>query len=225
MSSNSLQCLAQHALGDMSAAATSADVAQALADHTDQRRPGQGQQRDAAIPSALQRIGALRLAMVSRPCTEYLFLRGRQDHAQSHTLVTSLAPQWEGQGGMHTRAHDEIKPAIGAQGNYEEATSLFRRAAAGASQALPAGGSTSPGSRLEPSPWALREAAASAVSGVGQASLARAQWDAAEEPLSEVRLSYGVLQALSVHCHTRSPGVNILKCWPGLIGPEAVGSC
>ena len=39
-------------------------MAQALADHTDQRRANLGAQRDAAIPCALQRIGALRLAMV-----------------------------------------------------------------------------------------------------------------------------------------------------------------
>ena len=77
--------------------------------------------------------------------------------------------------------------SIGAQGDYDEANSLFRRAAAEASQALPAGGGSSPGARLEPSPWALREAAASAISGLGQVGLARRQWDAAEEPLSEVR--------------------------------------
>ena len=84
-------------------------------------------------------------------------------------------------------ARDRLTPSICAQGDYEEATSLFRRAAAGAARALPAGGGSSPGARLEPSPWALCEAAASAVSGPGQASLAQKQWDTAEEPLSEVR--------------------------------------
>lgn len=44
-------------------------MAQALADHTDQRRANLGAQRDAAIPCALQRIGALRLAMV-RACSK-----------------------------------------------------------------------------------------------------------------------------------------------------------
>ena len=97
MGSNSLQCLVQHAMGDMNGACTSADVAQALADHTDQRRAGQGQQRDAEIPSALQRIGALRLAMVSRPCADNPFLDERQGCAQSHGPIASLAPKWGGQ--------------------------------------------------------------------------------------------------------------------------------
>ena len=62
---NAMLCLVQHARGDLDAASTSADVAQALADHTDPRRASSGAHRDAAIPAALQRIGALRLAMVS----------------------------------------------------------------------------------------------------------------------------------------------------------------
>ena len=187
MSSNSLQCLVQHAMGDLNGASTSADVAQALADHTDQRRPGQGQQRDAEIPAALQRIGALRLAMVSWPCTGDPCQGGHQRRAQSLVLSASLTRQWEGQGCVHLHAGQLLKPSVCAQGDYDEAASLFRRAAAGASQALPAGGSSALGARLEPSPWALREAAASTVSGLGQAALARKQWDAAEEPLSEVR--------------------------------------
>lgn len=63
--SNAMLCMVQHARGDLDAATSSADVAQALADHTDQRRPGGGTSRDAVVPSALQQIGALRLAMVS----------------------------------------------------------------------------------------------------------------------------------------------------------------
>ena len=39
---------------------------------------------------------------------------------------------------------------------------------------------------MEPSPWALKESAATARSGAGQAALAQKQWEAAEEPLSEV---------------------------------------
>ena len=62
--SNAMLCLVQHARGDLNSASTSADVAQALADHTDPRRATSGAQRDAAILAALQRIGALRLAMV-----------------------------------------------------------------------------------------------------------------------------------------------------------------
>ena len=58
-------CLVQHARGDLDAASACADVAQALADHADPRRASSGAHRDAAIPAALQRIGALRLAMVS----------------------------------------------------------------------------------------------------------------------------------------------------------------
>ena len=62
---NAMLCLVQHARGDLDAASSSAEVAQALADHTDQRRASSGATRDAAIPAALQRIGAHRLAMVS----------------------------------------------------------------------------------------------------------------------------------------------------------------
>ena len=72
------------------------------------------------------------------------------------------------------------------QGDYEEAMSLFSRAAAGARQALSADNILSPSMRAEPSPWALREALTSACSGAGQASLAQKQWEAAEDPLSEV---------------------------------------
>ena len=61
---NAMLCLVQHARGDLNAASTSADVAQALADHTDPGRASSGAHRDAAIPAALQRVGALRLAMV-----------------------------------------------------------------------------------------------------------------------------------------------------------------
>ena len=95
---NSLQCLVQHAMGDLNGASTSADVAQALADHTDQRRAGQGQQRDAEIPSALQRIGALRLAMVSLPCADHPFLDERRGCAQRQCPIASVAPKWGGQG-------------------------------------------------------------------------------------------------------------------------------
>ncbi len=63
--SNALLCLVQHARGDLNSASTSADVAQALADHTDPKRASSGAHRDAAIPAALQRIAALRLAMVN----------------------------------------------------------------------------------------------------------------------------------------------------------------
>lgn len=73
-----------------------------------------------------------------------------------------------------------------AQGDYDEATSLFSRAAAGAGHALSADSASSASMRAEPSPWALRETLASACSGAGQASLGQKQWEAAEEPLSEV---------------------------------------
>ena len=43
---------------------------------------------------------------------------------------------------------------------------------------------------METSPWALKESAASARSGAGQAALAQRQWEAAEEPLSEVASEY-----------------------------------
>ena len=75
--SNAMLCLVQHARGDLNAATTSADVAQALADHTDQRRAGLGAHKDAVVLSALQRIGALRLAMVMLACDTFLFLFGR----------------------------------------------------------------------------------------------------------------------------------------------------
>jgi len=65
--SNAMLCLVQHAQGDLNAATTSADVAQALADHTDQRRASLAAHKDAVILSALPRIGVLRLAMVSLP--------------------------------------------------------------------------------------------------------------------------------------------------------------
>ena len=116
---------------------------------------------------------------------------------------------------------DRPKPSICAQGDYEEATSLFKRAAAGAAQALPAGGSSSPGARLEPSPWALREAAASAVSGPGQASLAQKQWDTAEEPLSKVRNR-------AKKCCRHICVLSRLDIWMscrGLLEPEAAGRC
>ena len=74
--------------------------------------------------------------------------------------------------------------ARSVQGEYEEATGLFRRAASGAKQAL--ADTASPGMHLAPSPWALRETAASALSGSGQAYLGQKRWEAAEEPLSEV---------------------------------------
>lgn len=119
------------------------------------------------------------------------------------------------------RARDRLRPSICAQGDYDEATSLFRRAAAGAARALPAGGSSSPGAPLEPSPWALREAAASAVSGPGQASLAQKQWDSAEEPLSEVR------NPATEYCRhiCALSRWNMWMCWQGLLEPEAAGSC
>ena len=72
------------------------------------------------------------------------------------------------------------------QGDYKEATSLFNRAAAGAKQALSSDSTLSTTMRTEPSPWALRETLASACSGAGQASLGQKQWEAAEDPLSEV---------------------------------------
>ena len=219
MGSNSLQCLVQHAMGDLNGASTSADVAQALADHTDQRRAGQGQQRDAEIPSALQRIGALRLALVRQPCADDAFLDQRQ----------GSKPRSHSQPGAHRGEQAVYFPCKGsaeavhlhAQGDYEEATSLFGRAAAGAARALPADGSSSPGARLEPSPWALREAAASAVSGPGQASLAQKQWVTAEESLSEVRVP------TTRYCrHICALSFwNIWMCWRGLLEPEAAGSC
>lgn len=72
------------------------------------------------------------------------------------------------------------------QGDCEEASSLFMRAAAGAKHAITTDSSLLSSMRAEPSPWALRETLAGACSGTGQASLGQKQWEAAEDPLSEV---------------------------------------
>ncbi len=61
---HSLLGLARHAAGDVHAALASADAAQALADHTDQRRNSLTQTQDASVPCALHRIAALRFATV-----------------------------------------------------------------------------------------------------------------------------------------------------------------
>lgn len=61
---NSLVGLARHAAGDLQAAITSADAAQAMADHTDQRRRSLSAQQDATIPCALHRVAAVRFATV-----------------------------------------------------------------------------------------------------------------------------------------------------------------
>ena len=89
------------------------------------------------------------------------------------------------------------------QGDYEEATSLFNRAAAGAKQALSADSTLPTSMRTEPSPWALRETSAGACSGAGQAILGQKQWEAAEEPLSEVL--HQLYQATNDGHHHRRP--------------------
>ena len=96
-----------------------------------------------------------------------------------------------------------------AQGEYDEATSLFDRAAAGARHALSAGGASSVSMSAEPSPWALRETLASACSGPGQGSLGQKQWAAAEEPLSEVcqrrhQSVYLYIACGAIHCRVTS---------------------
>ena len=57
---------------------------------------------------------------------------------------------------------------------------------------------------MEASPWALKESAASARSGVGQAALAQRQWEAAEEPLSEVALKFLQLCTCLMSAHACS---------------------
>ena len=162
-------------------------MAQALADHTDQRRANLGAQRDAAIPCALQRIGALRLATVRA--------RSEGQTARREILCCQWAwPPFTWPTCISCPALPVLLAGLTpcvpcTKGEYEEATGLFRRAASSTAGALSAGiGSL--GMRIEPSPWALKESAASAHSGAGQVALAQRQWEAAEEPLSEVASKY-----------------------------------
>jgi hypothetical protein len=159
---NSLLGFARHASGDVQAAVVSVDAAQALADHTDQRRQSIANTQDPAIPSALYRIAALRFATVHHDPFLAVLCSAWQMCAARLQLFSSL---------------QRFSPT---QGDYDEAAALFERAASAAEAAAAAPSATSP--------WSLAELKAGAVGGIGQVAIAKKAWECGEESISQVHL-------------------------------------